>query len=182
MNIEHPTSNITINLIAAMAENRVIGKAGQLPWRLPDEMKHFMRLTTGHTVVMGRKTFESIGCKPLPNRRNVILSRNPDYAPKGVEVVPTLVKAFELVKPGDHVFICGGEQAYRDALPLADRLYLTIVHAKVEGDTHFPELHATHWKLTDSVRHEADERHAYAFTFHCYERLSDRGREPSSPS
>ena len=161
----------TISIIAAMAENRVIGNHGQLPWRLPDEMKHFVRLTTGHTVIMGRKTFESIGRKPLPNRRNIVLTRNPNYTSKGVEVAPALGYALELVGPGDEVFICGGEQVYRDALMFADHLYLTIVHAEFQGNAHFPDPSVFCWKLLDQVRHEPDDRHEYAFTFHHYKRL-----------
>ncbi len=161
----------TINIIAAMAENRVIGNLGQLPWRLPDEMKHFVRLTTGHTVIMGRKTFESIGCKPLPNRRNIVLSRNTNYASKEVEVAPALGNALGLLGPADEAFICGGEQVYRDGLLLADNLYLTIVHAEFQGDAHFPDPSVFCWKLLDQIRHEPDDRHAHAFTFHHYQRL-----------
>lgn len=167
-----------------MSENRVIGRAGNLPWRLPDEMKHFMRLTTGHTVVMGRITFESINRKPLPNRRNIIVTRNSDYTAPGVVAAPSVEAAIDLASepaaghqpPATDVFICGGEQVYREALPLADRLYLTIVHAQLEGDAHFPEFDETDWSLTDRVRHDADEKHAYAFTFHCYERLNQHAR------
>ncbi len=172
------TNRPTVNIIAAMSENRVIGRDGDLPWRLPDEMKHFMRLTTGHTIVMGRKTFESIGCKPLPNRRNIIITSNPDYAAEGIETAPSVDAAIDLTsKPTpDHqplttdLFICGGQHVYRDALPLADRLYLTIVHAELDGDAHFPEFDKADWRLTDKVRHEADEKHSYAFTFKRYER------------
>jgi dihydrofolate reductase len=181
-----------VSVIAAMAENRVIGRDGQLPWRLPDEMKHFMRLTTGHTVVMGRKTFESINSKPLPNRRNIILTRNPDYTPAGVEVAAGVSEAIGLViktrsapassliasspttnhqPPTTELFICGGEQAYRDALPIADRLYLTIVHTELDGDAHFPQFDTADWTLTDQTRHAPDPRHAHAFTLHRYERL-----------
>tara|TARA_R110002111_G_scaffold14050_2_gene38771 strand:- start:1188 stop:1700 length:513 start_codon:yes stop_codon:yes gene_type:complete len=160
-----------ISIIAAMAENRVIGKDGQLPWRLPDEMKHFIRLTTGHTLIMGRKTFESIGSKPLPNRRHIILTSNRGLASEAIEVAPGLDKAIELLEPGEEAFISGGERAYRDALPLADNLYLTTVHCSPEGDAHFPEFDPDDWQLQDQVRHEADERHAHAFTFHHYRRL-----------
>ncbi len=160
----------TISIIAAMAENRVIGKDGQLPWRLPDEMKHFIRLTTGHTVVMGRKTFESIGSKPLPDRRNIVLSSDPGLASEAIEVAPCLEKAIKLVAPGDEIFICGGEQAYKDALAQADNLYLTIVHASPDGDAHFPEFDPDDWQLQGHARHESDGRHAYAFTFHHYKR------------
>jgi dihydrofolate reductase len=160
----------TVNIIAAMSENRVIGRGGHLPWRLPDEMKHFMRLTTGHTVVMGRRTFESIDSKALANRRNIILTRRPDYAPAGVEIAAGVKDVIGMTRPGEEVFICGGEQVYREALPIGDRLYLTVVHAEFEGDTYFPAFDPADWTLIDAVRHEPDERHAYAFTFNCYER------------
>lgn len=169
-------SHPVVNIIAAMSENRVIGRGGKLPWRLPDEMKHFVRLTTGHTVVMGRKTFESIDSRPLPNRRNIILTRNPDYTvPAGVEVAPSVAEAIELAASPNlqppEVFVCGGEQAYHEALPLADTLYLTVVHAQPDGDARFPEYDPAQWALTDEARHEADARHAYAFTFRRYDRL-----------
>lgn len=186
MNIADRTLNIRVNLIAAMGENRVIGVDGGLPWRLPDEMKHFVRVTSGHTVVMGRRTFESIGCKPLPNRLNIVLTRDADYAvPAGVKTAASVAEAVKLAVeivpdtfPGENtsggggeVFICGGEAAYREALPLADTLYLTVVHANPEGDARFPEFDLARWKLTDEVRHEADARHAQAFTFRRYERV-----------
>jgi dihydrofolate reductase len=161
----------TINIIAAMAENRVIGIHGQLPWRLPDEMKHFVRLTTGHTVIMGRKTFESIGSKPLPNRRNIILTTNPNYTHPNIETAQSIPDAIALVEPGHEVYICGGEQAYRDALPLADNLFLTLVHTSPAGDAHFPDYDPNDWHLLDKTRHEPDDRHEYAFTFQHYERL-----------
>jgi dihydrofolate reductase len=176
-----PHTRPTINIIAAMAENRVIGKDGQLPWRLPDEMKHFVRLTTGHTIVMGRKTFESIGSKPLPNRHNIVLSCNPNYAAPGIETAASIPDAITLAAQTvsdtvftvfkSELFICGGEQAYREAMPLADHLYLTLVHANPEGDAHFPDHDPVDWKLIDQVRHETDDRHAHAFTFQHYERL-----------
>jgi len=185
----------TINLIAAMAENRVIGKDGKLPWHLPDEMKHFIRLTTGHTVVMGRKTFESIGSKPLPNRRNIVLTRDQDYSSAGVEIAHSAQDAIALTTtpPPEitqaspaystnpqppathhHLFICGGEQAYEDALPMADHLYLTTVHASFEGDAFFPEFDLTVWRLEDEIRHESDDRHKYAFTFQHYARIHEQ--------
>ncbi len=161
----------TISIVAAMAENRVIGKDGKLPWRLPDEMKHFVRLTTGHTVVMGRKTFESIGSKPLPNRRNIILTRDTNYTAPGIETTVSILDAINMAESNGEVFICGGEQAYQDALHLADNLYLTLVHAHPDGDAHFPDFAPADWCLTDQTRHEPDDRHEYAFTFHRYERL-----------
>ncbi len=176
-----PANRPTISIVAAMAENRVIGKDGRLPWRLPDEMKHFVRLTTGHTVVMGRKTFESIASKPLPNRRNIILTRNTNYTAPGtaapnnnpphIETAASIPDAIAKADNSDEVFICGGEQAYQDAMPLADNLYLTLVHASPDGDAHFPTFDDSDWNLTDQTRHDPDDRHEYAFTFHRYERI-----------
>ncbi len=160
----------TISIIAAMSENHVIGINGGLPWRLPDEMKHFVRLTTGHTITMGRRTFEEVGSKPLPNRRNIILSRNPDFTGEQIEVAGNLTDAIASIDPDDTAFICGGEQVYRDALPIADHLYLTLVHAEVQGDARFPDFDVADWALTDQTRHEPDTRHAHAFTFYRYER------------
>ena len=120
-----------------MAENRVIGRDGGLPWQLPDDLKHFKRLTVDHTVIMGRKTFEEIS-QPLANRRNVVISRNPDFRPQGVTVVPSLAEALALGATEREVFVIGGGEIYRQAMPQADRIYLTVIHARVEGDTWFP--------------------------------------------
>ena len=159
-----------VSLVAAMAENRVIGRNGRLPWHLPDEIKHFKRLTVDHTVVMGRKTFEEIG-RPLPNRRNVVISRNPNFHPGGVTVVPDLDEALALGATESEVFVIGGGEIYRLALPRADRLYLTVIHAPFEGDVHFPALDETAWVLEDEVFHPADERHPASFSIRRYVRL-----------
>lgn len=160
-----------VSLVAAMAENRVIGRGGGLPWRLPDDLKHFKRLTVDHTVIMGRKTFDEIK-RPLANRRNVVISRNPAFRPPGVTVVPSLAEAVALGATEREVFVIGGGEIYRQALPLADRIYLTVVHAEVEGDTWFPTFEMTDgWVLEEETPHPADDRHAYSFTFRTYRRL-----------
>jgi dihydrofolate reductase len=154
-----------------MAENRVIGRAGGLPWRLPEDLKHFKRLTVDHTVIMGRKTFEEIR-HPLANRRNVVISRNPDFRPRGVTVVPSLDEALALGATEDEVFVIGGGEVYRLAIPRADRIYLTVVHASLEGDTWFPAFEAHDgWVLEEEAHHPADDRHAYSFTFRRYQRI-----------
>jgi dihydrofolate reductase len=158
-----------ISLIVAMSENRVIGRQGRLPWRLPDDLKRFKELTTGHTVIMGRKTFESIG-RPLPQRRNIVASRNPDWAAEGVEIAHSLDEALVRTAGEAEVFIIGGEQLYRAALPRADRIYLTRVLACIEGDAFFPSFQNTQWTLAQRLEHPADERHEYAMTFEAYER------------
>ncbi|MCP4661456.1 MAG: dihydrofolate reductase [bacterium] len=161
-----------ISLIAAMAENRVIGRGNELPWHLPADLKRFKALTTGHVIVMGRKTFESIG-KPLPNRHSVVITRNPEYRAPGVSVVRNLEGALEKAAGDDEVFVIGGATIFAQALPRADRLYLTLVHAEPPGDVKFPHLPADEWLLSEDEPHPADERHACPYTFRRYER---RGR------
>lgn len=152
-----------------MAENRVIGRADALPWRLPRDMKRFKQLTMGHTVVMGRTTYETLE-RPLPGRRNVVLSRDPARRFDGAEVVETLDQALELAGDDDEVFVAGGGEIYRLALPRADRIYLTVVHTEVTGDTLFPQLDDSEWELHGDERHESDERHAHAYSFRVYEK------------
>ncbi len=153
-----------------MAENRVIGRGGHLPWHLPKDLQHFKRLTVDHTVIMGRKTFDEIQ-RPLSNRRNVVISRNPVFRPAGVTVVPNLDEALALGTAEREVFVIGGAEIYRLALPRADRLYLTVVHAHVEGDTAFPPFDEGAWALEEEEHHAADEKHAYPFTFRRYQRI-----------
>lgn len=159
-----------VSLVAAMAENGVIGRDGKLPWHLPDEIKHFKTLTIDHTVIMGRKTYEEVG-RPLPNRRNVVISRHRDFRPSGVTVVPNLDEALALGATESEVFVIGGGEIYRLALPRADRLYLTVVHTVVEGDTTFPPLDQSAWVLEDEQFHPADERHSASFSIRRYSRI-----------
>ncbi len=159
-----------VSLVAAMAENRVIGRDGGLPWHLPDDLKHFKRLTLDHTIIMGRKTFDEVG-RPLANRRNVVISRNPTFRPAGVTVVPSLNEALALGATESEVFVIGGGAIYQLALPRANRLYLTLVHADVEGDTYFPDFDEAAWAIEDESFHPADDRHQYSFTIRTYRRL-----------
>lgn len=161
-----------VSLVAAMSENRVIGRGGGLPWRLPQDLQFFKKLTVDHTVIMGRKTFDEIK-HPLDNRRNVVITRNAAFKPHGVTVVPTLEEALALGATEREVFVIGGGEIYRLALPRADRLYLTVVHATVEGDTFFPQFDTTAWALDEEERHEADARHAYPFSFRRYSKIRD---------
>ena len=162
-----------ISLLVAVAENRVIGRDGGLPWHLSADLKRFKKLTLGHAVIMGRKTFESIG-RPLPRRRSIVLSRDPSYAPEGAEVAGSLDEALALAagedEDEDEVFVIGGGSVFAAALPKADRLYLTRVHAEVSGDVLFPDLDLGSWKLRSEERHAADERHDHAFSFLVYDR------------
>lgn len=159
-----------VSLVAAMSENRVIGRNGGLPWHLPKDLQYFKKLTVDHTVIMGRKTFDEVK-RPLANRRNVVITRSPDFHPPGVTVVPTLAEALALGATEAEVFVIGGGEIYRLALPRADRLYLTVVHAQVEGDTLFPEFEAAAWALESEARQEADAKHAYRFSFRVYNRI-----------
>lgn len=157
-----------ISMIVATDENNVIGKDNQLIWHLPDDLKFFKQKTSGHCIIMGRHTFESVG-KPLPNRTNIIITRDKNYAAEGCKVVHSLEDAMELAKEDDNPFIVGGEQIYRLALPMADQVFLTRVHHEFDGDRHFPEL-GDEWIETESIPHASDEKHAYAFTFKTYEK------------
>jgi len=159
-----------ICLIAAMSENRVIGKDNDIPWKMPVDMKFFRETTDGHPLIVGRKTFESFGSMPLPNRRNIVITRNRDYDANGAEVVRNLDEALELVqKETGEIFIGGGEQVYYAALPYADRIYLTTIHTEVEGDTYFPDFHKGSYIETHKLFVEADERNPYDCTFRRYD-------------
>ncbi|MDB5976588.1 MAG: dihydrofolate reductase [Nevskia sp.] len=158
-----------LTLVVAVSENGVIGRDGGLPWRLPEDLKHFRRLTLGNTVLMGRKTFESLG-KPLEGRANWVLTRDPVFAPAGAQVFRDLDAALAAPPQGE-LLVIGGAELYRQTLPLASRLELTRVHAQVEGDTHFPDYDATQWRETARVDHVADERHAHAYSFLTLDRI-----------
>ncbi|GAB2531696.1 dihydrofolate reductase [Rufibacter soli] len=160
-----------IGLVVAMAENRVIGKDNQLIWHLPQDLKHFKQLTMGHPMIMGRKTFEAIG-KPLPGRTSVIVTRQPDYqAPEGCLVASSLEEALQQsLALDEQVLVVGGGEIYRQALPLAEVVYLTLVHESFEGDVYFPELDTEAWEVTAQEEHLADEKHAYPYTFFTFQR------------
>lgn len=164
-----------ISLIAALAENRVIGKNNDLPWRLPDDMKFFMETTKGHHVIMGRKNYDSLKdkYKPLPNRTNIVVTRQKDFKAPGCIVVNAVEKSLEIAQQNNEpeAFVIGGAEIYKLTLPKADRLYMTEIHASVEGDTYFPEFSKTEWKETERKHHPADERHKYSFDFVIYEKI-----------
>lgn len=162
-------------LIWAMTENRVIGSAGGLPWNLPDDMRWFIRHTRGKPVIMGRKTFESMD-GPLPGRRNLVLSQNSAYAAPGIETFAHLEDAYEALEGADvEPMVIGGSYIYALALRMRGkfapgRLYRTCIHAEVDGDVRFPDVCMDEWQSVFCERHEADEQHAYAFTFEIFER------------
>lgn len=168
-NVQDPKSKIS--LIAAMSENRVIGRDGQLPWHMPADLAHFKRLTMGHHVIMGRRTFESMG-KALPGRTNIVITRQQGWRADGVMVAHTLDEAVEASRQEDEVFVLGGAEIFRLAMPRARRIYLTLIHARIEGDTFFPEIDERLWKLVSDERHEADQRNAHAYSFQRYERFA----------
>ncbi|QYJ83278.1 MULTISPECIES: type 3 dihydrofolate reductase [Shewanella] len=151
-----------IAMIAAMANNRVIGKDNQMPWHLPEDLRHFKQMTLGKPVVMGRKTFESIG-RPLPGRHNLVVSRQEDLVIEGVTCVTSFEQAKELVQGCEELVVIGGGQLYAELLPQADRLYLTEINLDVEGDTHFPEWDDGSWQLLDSESHINDKGLEYRF-------------------
>lgn len=157
-----------VALVVAHAANGVIGRNGELPWRLPTDLKRFRELTTGHAVVMGRRTWESLPdrFRPLPDRRNVVLSSNPSYAAEGAEVFGDLESALAAC-PGD-CFVIGGGITYEQALAVADRVYATRVDAEVDGDTFFPALPEAEWRCVEESERHTENGHA--FTFRLYER------------
>ncbi|MBU1406220.1 MAG: dihydrofolate reductase [Proteobacteria bacterium] len=150
-----------IILIAAMAKNRVIGRGNGIPWHIPSELQRFKAMTMGHTLIMGRKTFESIG-RPLPGRKTVIITRNPEYHAPGCSVAPSLNAAIALCPSEETIFIAGGGEIYREALPLAEAIYLTVLDREVEGDTIFPEFDPDQFRTTSTER--IAEPEPYTFT------------------
>lgn len=168
---QHGRGSVMLSLIVAMAENRVIGKDNRIPWHLPADLAYFRETTMGHTVVMGRKTFESIG-KPLPGRKNVVLTRNRDFEADGVTVIHSLE---ELMRLDDHqeeeVFVIGGAEVYALALPIAQRIYLTLIHTSVEGDSYFPRWEEKEWRLVSRRTGDRDQANPYQYEFLLFERV-----------
>ena len=159
-----------ISIIVAMGRNRVIGKDNDLIWHLPADLKHFKETTMGKPVIMGRKTFESMG-KPLPGRTNIVVTRNSQYKAKGCLVAHSLEKALERVSGEAEVFIAGGGEIYREAMPLADRMYITIIDHSFEGDTYFPEFSKKEWKIIEERYHPSNMENKYSMVMRTYERI-----------
>jgi dihydrofolate reductase len=162
-----------ISIIVAAAENGIIGRDGGLPWHLSDDLRRFKRLTMGHTIIMGRRTWESIG-RALPGRRTIVVSRNPELQidVADVEAVTSLDSALEFAAGSgeDEAFIVGGAELYREALGRVDRIYLTRVCATVDGDTSFPDVAWNEWQLVESQQHDATEKNEFAYRFETYDR------------
>jgi dihydrofolate reductase len=156
-------------LVVAMAENRVIGAGNAMPWHLPDDLKRFKALTLGTPLLMGRKTFDSIG-RPLPGRTSLVMTRDAQWKADGVVVVRSLDEAIVQAGPVSQISVIGGAEIFRLALPTAHRIHLTMIHARIPGDTFFPALDATEWLEGERTEHPADDRHAYAMTFSTLER------------
>lgn len=155
-----------ISAILAMDENRVIGKDNKLPWHLPADLKHFKEITTGNPILMGRKTYESIG-KPLPERTNIIITRDVNYAVAGCIVVTSLDHALQTAaaEGNKEIFIIGGAEVYKQLLPRINRIYLTLIHHTFQGDTYFPELNPKEWMEIEKVTHQPDEKNPFSYSF-----------------
>jgi dihydrofolate reductase len=158
-------------IVVAMGEKNEIGFENQLLWHLPKDLKHFKDITSGHPVIMGRKTYESIG-KPLPNRTNIVVSRQKDWFEEGILIVGSIKEAVKFAKKIDEeVFIIGGGNIYDQTMDVVDRLEVTLVKADLEADTFFPKINEKVWKKVNEVCHEKDEKNQYDFCFQTYERV-----------
>jgi dihydrofolate reductase len=153
-----------LSIVVAMDSNRLIGKDNGLPWHLPADLAFFKKLTTGNTILMGRKTFDSIG-RPLPNRRNLVITRNADIEIAGCEVVNSIEKALSLVQSETEVMVIGGAKLYQQILPIADRLYITQVEGEFDGDTYFPHYDEDDWLEVSCESHQPDEKNKHAYHF-----------------
>lgn len=158
-----------LSLIVAMAENRAIGVDNRLPWHLPADLRHFRALTMGHPIIMGRKTFDSIG-RVLPGRRNIVVTRNRDYSKESVEIAHSLDDALALCKGEREAFVIGGAHLYQEAINRVDRVYLTLVHTVVKGDVFFPSLDGAHWHEVERIGHRADATNGHDYDFFVYDR------------
>jgi dihydrofolate reductase len=166
-----------VSIIAALSTNNAIGRDNGLPWRQSTDLKRLKALTMGHHMIMGRKTYESVG-RPLPGRITIVITRSEDYHPAGVTIVHSVEEALRLAKEAhdEEPFIAGGAEIFRHAMPRVDRMYLTRIHAEVEGDAFFPEFDdVAEWQLTDSEHFEADEKNQYPFSFLTYDRAAAGG-------
>ena len=161
-----------VSIIVAVSENNVIGSNNQLPWHLPGDMKHFKNTTTGHHVIMGRKNYESMG-KPLPNRINIVLSKQQFYNIDECIVASSIAEALTMANRNDEqeTFIIGGGELFKHALPLVDSIYLTRIHATIDGDVFFPALNKRSWKVVSKQAFQADEKNKYAYTIFKYAKI-----------
>ena len=159
-----------VSIIVAIAQNGTIGDKNSLLWHIKEDMRFFRTTTSGHPVIMGRKTFESLGSKPLPKRTNIVITRA-DREFEGALTAHSLEEAIRMAGEDDEIFVMGGAQIYREALSVVDRMYITVVERDYEGDTSFPEIDFSQWRLVDVVRHERGEEYEYPFEFRTYDRV-----------
>jgi dihydrofolate reductase len=160
----------TLSMIVAHADNRIIGKDNDMPWHLPADLAYFKKTTLGKPIIMGRKTYESIG-RPLPGRQNIVISRDESYEAEGVDSVTSVEQAINLAGNAEEIMVIGGGAIYAHCLPFANRLYITHIKANIEGDTQFPEYDAENdWKLTESKKYSANENNSFDLDFSVYER------------
>ena len=160
-------------IVVAMGEKNEIGVDNKLLWHLPKDLKHFKELTSGYPIIMGRKTYESIG-KALPNRTNIVVSRKKNWFQEGILIVGSIKEAVKFAKKiDDNIFIIGGGNIYEQTIEIADRLEVTLVKAQLDADTFFPKIDTKIWKLTEDVFHEKDEKNNYDFSFQTYERIEN---------
>ena len=158
------TKAMTVSIIAAMDEHGIIGKDNQLPWHLSADLIRFKKVTMGKPIIMGRKTHMSIG-RPLPGRTNIVISRNPQYRAEGCVVVQTPEEALRAAEDTDEIMVIGGASIYRTFLPYTDKMYITRVHAIIDGDTSFPDINWENWEVVEQEDHEPDEKNPYAYSF-----------------
>lgn len=159
-----------MEIVVAMTSNHVIGQNGDMPWHLPADLVHFKELTSGHAIIMGRRTWESI-CKPLPNRLNIVVTRQKDYAAEDVTVVHSLEEG--IVAAGiQRIFLVGGGEMYKEALPIASKMHITRIDALIDGDTKFPEIDESIWQCKSRVNRSADEKNPYDLVFETWERAN----------
>lgn len=158
-----------LSMIVAHADNRVIGKDNDMPWHLPADLAYFKKTTLGKPIIMGRKTYESIG-RPLPGRKNIVISRDKNYSAEGIETVTSVEEALALVSEVEEVMVIGGGAIYQHCLPAAQRLYITHIDADIDGDTYFPDYDLKEWQLAASEVREADEKNIYKLNFCVYQR------------
>jgi dihydrofolate reductase len=156
-----------ITLIAAVAENNALGKDNQLVWHLPNDFKRFKTLTSGHYIIMGRKTFESFP-KPLPNRTHIIITRQKNYNYEGCLIASSLEKAIEMAPKNEDIYVIGGGEIYKQSIEIADKIEITKVHSSFEADTYFPEIDLDKWQLVFEEHHKKDEKHNFDFTFQTF--------------
>jgi len=160
---------MSISIIVAMSENNVIGKDNELPWHMPNDLKHFKEITMGKPILMGRKTFESIG-RPLPGRMNIILSSDPAYLAPGCIVISSVEELEQVVSSDDETMVIGGAKVFAQFLEVASKLYLTRIHTQVDGDVFFPDFRLEDWQQIDDREFETDEQHEFAYSFSTYTR------------